>query len=131
MSAYTNNTGAVTKVAVREARIRELKQELVKSEKLKRHFEENPAELQHLRHDSELRAARLQPHLKQVPDYLLPPEGRKAVSTTNIGYVPLRKAKDGKDRKGKSGRGKTRKFTRKSDPLKSFKGRGKGKGMGK
>ncbi|KAK6822773.1 hypothetical protein PG990_015210 [Apiospora arundinis] len=122
---------AVTKVAVREARIRELKQELVKSEKLKRHFEENPAELQHLRHDSELRAARLQPHLKQVPDYLLPPEGRKAVSTTNIGYVPLRKAKDGKDRKGKSGRGKTRKFTRKSDPLKSFKGRGKGKGMGK
>ncbi|KAK8022314.1 ATP-dependent RNA helicase dbp9, partial [Apiospora rasikravindrae] len=117
---------AVTKVAIREARIRELKQELVKSEKLKRHFEENPAELQHLRHDSELRAARLQPHLKQVPDYLLPPDGKKAVSSLNVGYVPLRKPKDGKDRKGKSKKGK-RTFTRKSDPLKSFRGRGKGK----
>jgi ATP-dependent RNA helicase DDX56/DBP9 len=36
---------AVTKVAIREARTRELRQELIKSEKLKRHFEENPAEL--------------------------------------------------------------------------------------
>ncbi|KAK8091981.1 hypothetical protein PG997_002342 [Apiospora hydei] len=115
---------AVTKVAIREARIRELKQELVKSEKLKRHFEENPAELQHLRHDSELRAARLQPHLKQVPDYLLPPDGKKAVSSLNVGYVPLRKHRDGKDRKGKPKKGK-RTFTRKSDPLKSFRGRGK------
>lgn len=36
---------AVTKVSIREARTRELRQELIKSEKLKRHFEENPAEL--------------------------------------------------------------------------------------
>ncbi|KAK8108767.1 hypothetical protein PG984_014568 [Apiospora sp. TS-2023a] len=118
---------AVTKVAIREARVRELKQELVKSEKLKRHFEENPAELQHLRHDSELRAARLQPHLKQVPDYLLPADGKKAVSALNVGYVPLRKHKDEK-RKGRNAKKGKRTFTRKSDPLKSFRGRGKGKG---
>ncbi|MDI1489053.1 MAG: ATP-dependent DNA/RNA helicase [Ramalina farinacea] len=36
---------AVTGVAVREARTREIKQELMRSEKLKRHFEENPEDL--------------------------------------------------------------------------------------
>src|SRR5690606_36755616 len=45
---------AVTKGAIREARTRELRQELLNSEKLKRHFEENPEDLKHLRHDGDL-----------------------------------------------------------------------------
>lgn len=80
---------AVTKVAIREARTRELRQELLKSEKLKRHFEENPGELHHLRHDGELRAARTQAHLKHIPDYLLPKEGKEAITSQHMGFVPL------------------------------------------
>ncbi|KAF4453960.1 ATP-dependent RNA helicase DBP9 [Fusarium austroafricanum] len=112
---------AVTKVAIREARTRELRQELLKSEKLKRYFEENPTELTHLRHDGELRTARQQAHLKHIPEYLLPKDGKQAL-TGDIGFVALRK-----DRKGK---GKKRGFkvgSRKRDPLKTFKARRKTK----
>ncbi|SPN98512.1 probable ATP-dependent RNA helicase dbp9 [Cephalotrichum gorgonifer] len=110
---------AVTKVAVREARTRELREELLKSEKLKRHFEENPSEMHHLRHDGELRAARTQAHLKHVPDYLLPEDARK--TGQGIGFVPFNKPTDKKDRRQK----KFRAGKRKSNPLKSFKARPK------
>ncbi len=63
---------AVTGAAVREARARELRRELLRSEKLRRHFEENPGDLRQLRHDSELHTARVQAHLKHVPEYLMP-----------------------------------------------------------
>ena len=121
---------AVTKVAIREARTRELRQELLKSEALKRHFEENPAEMHHLvRHDGELRAARSNPHLKNVPDYLLPDEGKKGLTTAEIGFVPLRKM-DGKSRRSKhSGKGKGKAFKvgrQKADPLRTFKAGRKG-----
>ncbi|KAL0944621.1 ATP-dependent RNA helicase dbp9 [Colletotrichum truncatum] len=116
---------AVTKVAVREARMRELKQELLKSEKLKRYFEENPTELQHLRHDGELRTARQQPHLRHVPEYLLPKEGKDSLTSNDVGMVPFRKV-GGKlrNKKGKFGRGK-KVGTRKINPLKTFKARRK------
>ncbi|KAI1150089.1 ATP-dependent RNA helicase DBP9 [Nemania diffusa] len=115
---------AVTKVAVREARMREIRQELLKSDKLQRRFEENPAELHALRHDGQLRSARTQPHLKDVPDYLLP-EGRKTLTATDIGFVPMKKA-DGKNKKGRIFKGKgKRSGGRKIDPLKSFKARPK------
>lgn len=114
---------AVTKVAIREARTRELRQELMKSEKLKRHFEENPGDLHHLRHDGELRPARVQSHLKHVPDYLLPKEGRKAI--TDVGFVGLRKDSENRIRKArlaKKGKGRGKKpIGRKLDPLKTFK----------
>jgi ATP-dependent RNA helicase DDX56/DBP9 len=126
---------AVTRVAVREARTRELRNELMKSEKLKRHFEENPSELQHLRHDGELHAARMQAHLKHVPNYLLPKEGKKALTDNNeVGFVPMRKPSERKHRKGKGGKGYlhtgSRTFKvgkRKTDPLKSFKAKGRAK----
>ncbi|KAG6023048.1 ATP-dependent DNA/RNA helicase [Claviceps citrina] len=110
---------AVTKVAVREARTRELRQELLKSEKLKRYFEENPAEINHLRHDGELRTARQQSHLKHVPEYLLPKDGKTGLTAEEIGFVPLRKA--GKLRGHR--KGKPCKRGRKGDPLKTFKAR--------
>lgn len=120
---------AVTRNSVREARTRELRQELVKSDRLKRHFEENPADLEHLRHDGELRAARTQPHLraKHVPDYLLP-EGKKALTADQVGFVPLRKPSDHKHRKGKFFKSKGKKpGGRQSDPLRTFKARKKTK----
>ncbi|KAI0907848.1 ATP-dependent RNA helicase DBP9 [Ustulina deusta] len=117
---------AVTKVAVREARMREIRQELLKSDKLQRRFEENPAELHALRHDGQLRSARTQPHLKDVPDYLLP-EGKKNLTANNIGFVPMKKA-DGKSRKGRVFKGKGKRMgSRKIDPLRSFKARPKAK----
>lgn len=111
---------AVTKVAVREARTRELREELLKSEKLKRHFEENPAEMHHLRHDGELRAARTQAHLKHVPDYLLPADSKKGTEKTGGGFVPFNKPdkKNRRQRKFKVGK-------KKADPLRSFKARSK------
>lgn len=121
---------AVTKSSIREARTRELRQELLKSERLKRHFEENPADLDHLRHDGELRAARTQPHLraKNVPDYLLPKEGRKALTADQVGFVPLKKTGDHKNRRSKFFKAKGRKTSgRKADPLRTFKARKKTK----
>lgn len=106
---------AVTQVAVREARIKELKQELLASEKLKRHFEENPLELQSLRHDKELHPARVQQHLKRVPDYLLP-ESVKQGKSKKIGFVPFHNPKKS-HKKGKV----NKRRGAKSDPLKNFK----------
>ncbi|KAI1777652.1 DEAD-domain-containing protein [Hypoxylon cercidicola] len=119
---------AVTKVAVREARLRELRQELLKSESLKRHFEENPLEVRHLRHDVELRTTRSQPHLKHVPDYLLPKEGKNGITPKEVGFVPFKKVLDGKGRRAKVFKSKGRRIGgRKSDPLRSFKARSKNK----
>lgn len=116
---------AVTKASVREARTREIKQELLKSEKLKRHFEENPDDLRHLRHDNESRAVRVQNHLKHVPDYLMPAKGRKGLAVDEVGFVGIRKETANRIRKARivkrmKGKGKAGK---KSDPLKNF-GRG-------
>ncbi|KAK0742434.1 P-loop containing nucleoside triphosphate hydrolase protein [Apiosordaria backusii] len=122
---------AVTKVAIREARTRELRQELLRSETLKRYFEENPAELSHLRHDGELgHKARQQAHLKHVPDYLLPKEAKKELTKASVGFVPFKKLDKDKKHKGKfGGKGKGRSFKvgggRKGDPLKTFKVRRK------
>lgn len=92
---------SVTKQAVKEARLKEIKQELLNSEKLKvscgypdaaedlckrfgigcffylvlyfvlqTYFEDNPRDLQLLRHDKDLHPAVVKPHLKNVPEYL-------------------------------------------------------------
>lgn len=110
---------AVTGIAVREARTRELRQELIKSEKLKRHFEENPDDLHHLRHDGELRPARVQSHLKHVPEYLLPKEGKQAIA--DVGFVSMRKTSENRIRKARAANKAKGKGKRKVDPLKSFK----------
>lgn len=119
---------AVSAGAVREARLRELRQELIKSEKLKRHFEENPDELRHLRHDDELRAARVKGELKHVPDYLLPGGGGKKL-VEDVGFVAMNKRDvDGnrirKARQFNKSRGKGRKVGgsggRKNNPLQTF-----------
>ncbi len=115
---------AVTRIAIREARTRELRQELLKSEKLKRHFEENPGDLHHLRHDGELRAARLQSHLKHVPDYLMPVNGKSGIAAQDIGFVGVRKTYENRIRRARMQnrmKGKGRKVGgRKVDPLKTF-----------
>jgi ATP-dependent RNA helicase DDX56/DBP9 len=67
----------VSKSSVKGARIKEVKQEILHSEKLKSHFQTKPSDLHALRHDKSLHTARVQPHLKHVPDYLLPESVRR------------------------------------------------------
>ncbi|XP_071435107.1 probable ATP-dependent RNA helicase DDX56 isoform X2 [Pithys albifrons albifrons] len=70
---------SVTKQAVKEARLREVRDELLNSEKLKAYFEDNPRDLHVLRHDKPLHPAIVKPHLRNVPDYLVPPSLRGIV----------------------------------------------------
>ncbi|CAG5185494.1 uncharacterized protein ALTATR162_LOCUS11321 [Alternaria atra] len=115
---------SVTRIAIREARIKEIHMELAKSQKLSRYFEENPEALAHLRHDQTLNhPARIQPHLKHVPDYLLP-GGKKP---EDVGFVGLNIPKVNRKQYVK---GKGRRVVRRNgkvDPLKTFNARGKGK----
>ncbi|CDM34376.1 hypothetical protein DTO013E5_4894 [Penicillium roqueforti] len=115
----TDALRSVTRLAVQEARGREIRQELIKSEKLKRHFEENPEELRQLRHDGELRPARVQAHLKHVPDYLMPAKGRKGLSK-DVGFVGFSKTKQNRIRKARDRNRARGKAGGKVDPLKTF-----------
>ncbi|XP_065226799.1 probable ATP-dependent RNA helicase DDX56 [Planococcus citri] len=74
---------AVTRIAVREARLKEIKQEILNSKKLKRYFDENPRDFQTLRHDKALHTVKLQDHLTDVPDYIVPPSLKNIVSIVN------------------------------------------------
>lgn len=55
---------AVTRTAVKETRAAELRAEILNSDRLQSHFEENPADLQLLRHD------RVATHISKVQDHL-------------------------------------------------------------
>ena len=69
---------------------------------------------------------RQQAHLKHVPDYLLPREGKKALSSEDIGFVPLKKVD--KKFRGKGGKSNGRSFrvgARKKNPLKNLRSRRK------
>ncbi|NP_001003876.1 probable ATP-dependent RNA helicase DDX56 [Danio rerio] len=74
---------SVTKQAVKEARLKEIKQELLNSEKLKTYFEDNPRDLQLLRHDKDLHPAIIKPHMKNVPEYLIPTALKSLVNPLN------------------------------------------------
>ena len=96
------------------------------------HFEDHPIDLEYLRHDKPLHPARVQPHMKYVPQYLLPrstavPADDKACAE-NLGYVPFNggttrgKAKRGRGGRGVLNSGSNRSGRKKSDPLKKFGG---------
>ncbi|XP_073730705.1 probable ATP-dependent RNA helicase DDX56 [Misgurnus anguillicaudatus] len=105
---------SVTKQAVKEARLKEIKQELLNSEKLKTYFEDNPRDLQLLRHDKDLHPAVIKPHLKNVPDYLIPAALKSLVN-------PLNRRKRKQKPKGATVmRSSFKKNFRSKNPLKSF-----------
>ncbi|KAL6498176.1 DEAD-box ATP-dependent RNA helicase 16 [Orobanche gracilis] len=62
---------SVTKVAVRESRAQDLRNEILNSEKLKAHFQDNPKDLDLLKHDKVLSKKEPAPHLRDLPGYLL------------------------------------------------------------
>ncbi|KAL3671775.1 hypothetical protein V7S43_003684 [Phytophthora oleae] len=65
---------AVTRVAVREAQLADVKKEMLNSERLEAHFQANPRDLNILEHDKIVGSAPVQAHLATIPDYLVPIE---------------------------------------------------------
>ncbi|KAM7251834.1 hypothetical protein ACFE04_023717 [Oxalis oulophora] len=107
---------SVTKIAVRESRARDLRNEILNSEKLKAHFEVNRKDLDLLKHDKDLSKQAAAPHLRDVPEYLLDAKTKEATKR-----VKLARAAMGRDnsarRKGVPNKKKSRKT---ADPLKTF-----------
>jgi hypothetical protein len=103
---------SVTRVGVREARLKEIKDEMLNSDKLKAHFEDNPRELELLKHDKVLRPKQVRKHLASVPDYLQPKTGAKIENAK----VTKRKRRGGK----KAFLAKKRRAAQEADPLKTF-----------
>ncbi|THU86224.1 DEAD-domain-containing protein [Dendrothele bispora CBS 962.96] len=125
---------SVTRSAIKEARIKELKTEILNSDKLKAHFEDNPFDLEYLRHDKPLHPTRIQPHMRHVPKYLLPRTAAAAAASNgtsaeegdggdkSVGFVPFKKNfQRGRGRgRGRGGSFGARGGKKKSDPLKKF-----------
>lgn len=74
---------AITKVAIRDARVKEIKNEIINCEKLKSFFDSNPRDLQVLRHDKQLGTVKKQAHLADVPDYIVPDELKRLNRSSN------------------------------------------------
>ncbi|XP_074641744.1 putative ATP-dependent RNA helicase DDX56 isoform X2 [Tubulanus polymorphus] len=109
----------VTTIAIKQARVKEIKAELLTSEKLKSYFEDNPRDLQVLRHDTNCNPIRTQSHMKNVPDYIIPPTLQKLkrpISSTKTGVWK----KKSKEQERRPTRGELKYQKRKADPLKSF-----------
>lgn len=90
----------------------------------KAHFEDNPLDLEYLRHDKPLHPTRVQAHMKHVPKYLLPriasvPGAEVEEPTAQKAFVPFRKTNTKKGRGGHGARG-GRGGKKKSDPLRKF-----------
>ncbi|CAG9562198.1 unnamed protein product [Danaus chrysippus] len=109
---------AVTRVAVREARLSEIRRELLNCKRLQGYFEENPTDLAALKRDKALHTVRLQPQLAHVPEYLLP----AALRTDGPEPEPTTDAPPAKKKKQQNyGSVKRHKYqARQRDPLKSF-----------
>lgn len=101
---------AVTRIAIREARLKEIKQEVMNCEKLKSYFEDNPRDLKSLRQDKTLHTVKLQPHLKDVPEYIVPPTLKKIMG------IGKRKRKFDRDATSAT-HTKSRHLARTSNPL--------------
>jgi len=134
---------SVTTKRVSDARREEVRRELLNSEKLKvspclhiqniyragtnaqSHFAANPLDLSFLRHDAPLHPARIQPHLKHVPNYLMPkiggiprPQaGGDVGDNANVAFRG-RGGRGGRGRGGARGRGGGGRGGKKVDPLK-------------
>jgi len=105
----TDAYSRVTKIKVKEARLKEIKGEIYNSTKLKTYFEENPKELRILKHDKALAPTEQQPHMKNIPEYLVPD------ALKHIMLKPKRKRKFNVSLYDKN------KKRRANDPLKTFK----------
>ncbi|CAO3625845.1 unnamed protein product [Cunninghamella blakesleeana] len=117
---------AVNKLSIKEARITEIKKEILNSEKLKSHFEDKPKDLAFLQHDQTLQPNIIKKHLKNIPSYLMPKINRQQQmmdnndsSSSPAGPVTFR----GEKRRNKYQQNKGNGKKRKQDPLKKIRRR--------
>ncbi|KAL3654681.1 DEAD-box ATP-dependent RNA helicase 16 [Castilleja foliolosa] len=106
---------SVTKIAVRESRAQDLRNEILNSEKLKAHFQDNPRDLDLLKHDKVLSKKEPATHLRDVPEYLLDPTTQEASKIIKLARAAMGNNTNSNRRKGLKGRSK-----RSKDPLKTF-----------
>ncbi|CAL4927094.1 unnamed protein product [Urochloa decumbens] len=118
---------SVTTRDIQEARRQDIKNEILNSEKLKSHFEENPRDLDLLKHDKLLSSKEIPAHLRDVPDYLIDPKTKEASNAVKLSRAamgidkPQRRKRQG----FKGGSGKSR------DPLRTFSAEGKSRRRGR
>ena len=72
----------ITKSVIKEARMKDLKREIMSCDRLKSHFDEHTVDFALLKHDKPILPTQVKAHLKHVPDYLLP-KGMKSTTSTN------------------------------------------------
>ncbi|XP_038071107.1 probable ATP-dependent RNA helicase DDX56 [Patiria miniata] len=109
---------AVTRVAIREARVKEIKHEIFQSKTLKTYFDDNPRDIQLLRHDKVLHPAKVHSDLRNVPEYLVPKTLKASTSGASFKGPTTRKRKHRGPRESRFAKKKRRNA---ADPLKSFK----------
>lgn len=110
---------SLTRALIRESRIKELKTEILASDKLQYHFQDHPDDLAFLQHDKPLLNHRAnQQHLKHVPTYLVPKIiGVPTPTAKPAPYTPKNRPTTRKH----TGTPTTRKKkAKRSDPLKKF-----------
>ncbi|KAH9989576.1 hypothetical protein BJV77DRAFT_963844 [Russula vinacea] len=103
--------------AIREARLKEIKQELLVSDKLKKREVSSsattPNDLEFPKHDKRQHPTRVRPHVKHIPKYLIPKVATRTTAAPSTGkadgaaFVPVYKCRPrvvgasmGKDRQG-------------------------------
>ncbi|CAD6265196.1 unnamed protein product [Miscanthus lutarioriparius] len=93
---------------IQEARRQDIKNEILNSEKLKSHFEENPRDLDLLKHDKLLSNKEIPAHLRDAPDYLIDPKTKEASNVVELSRAAMGidKPKGGKDRGSREDQGK-------------------------
>uniref|UniRef100_A0ACD5X3T5 Uncharacterized protein n=2 Tax=Avena sativa TaxID=4498 RepID=A0ACD5X3T5_AVESA len=112
---------SVTSRDIQEARRQDIKNEILNSDKLKAHFEENPTDLDLLKHDKILSNKAIPVHLRDVPEYLVDPTTKEASNA-----IKLTRAAMGIDNPGRKKRmGFRRGSGKSSDPLRTFSAEGK------
>ncbi|XP_062212275.1 DEAD-box ATP-dependent RNA helicase 16 [Phragmites australis] len=117
----------VTSRDIQEARRQDIKNEILNSEKLKSHFEENPRDLDLLKHDKLLSNKAIPAHLRDVPEYLIDPKTKEASNVVKLNRAAMGIDKPQRRRRQvfKGGSGKSR------DPLKTFSAEGKSRRRGR
>ncbi|KAJ9080043.1 ATP-dependent DNA/RNA helicase [Entomophthora muscae] len=110
--------GRINKVRIRNARQKELRKELLNSEKLKSHFEDRPRDLDFLRHDRAILPKLGADHLKSIPSYLMPKLAPVSTEGTLLnGTATIRNPRHD-NRKVKHQKPNNRR--KRHDPLKTF-----------
>uniref|UniRef100_A0A0D9ZCL3 RNA helicase n=1 Tax=Oryza glumipatula TaxID=40148 RepID=A0A0D9ZCL3_9ORYZ len=118
---------SVTTRDIKEARRQDIKNEILNSEKLKAHFDENPRDLDLLKHDKLLSNKEIPAHLRDVPEYLIDPTTKEASNVVKLSRaaMDIDKPRRRKSMGFKGGSGRS------SDPLKTFSAEGKSRRRGR